>query len=202
MSLAFQIRGMELTESFIELFERMNPILWQRIEKKEITMDELIRTRFDIMFAEAGIALDGYEFEKDFRKNLFNSAERVDNADEFLKYLSRKYPIYLASNGQQKQQENRIEIAGLSPYVTDIFTSERMGYSKPDICFFDRCFDLLGGITPEKTMFIGDSLTADVLGGNRFGMKTCWFDYHGSGNDSGIIPDYTIYSLLEIERIL
>ena len=154
------------------------------------------------MFKEAKVPLDGYEFELSFRKNLFHSAEKVTGAEETLKYLSEKYLVFAASNGLQKQQENRLEIAGLLPFVNGVFTSEIMGASKPNYDFFKGCFESINGIKPENTLIIGDSLTADIKGGKDFGLLTCWFNYQNEDNHLDIDPDYTIYSLDEIKKIL
>ncbi len=202
MDLAFKKRSMTRPDGFFEIFKRNNDILWKKLENKEITLDDLIKTRFNIIFNDAGIDLDGYEFELDFRKHLFYSAEKVNGAEEFLKYLSEKYDLYAASNGLQNQQENRLELSGLSPYFKDVFTSERMGASKPSKDFFDGCFNLLYGIDKTEVMLIGDSLTADISGGKDFGVLTCWFNYLNEENLLGIKPDYTIYSLDEIKKIL
>lgn len=55
------------------------------------------------------------------------------------------------------------------------FVSEKIGVDKPDVRFFERCLEQLPGIRAEKCMIIGDSLTADIAGGQAAGMETCWF---------------------------
>ena len=48
---------------------------------------------------------------------------------------------------------------------------------------------------------IGDSLTADIEGGARFWMRTCWYD-HNLTNESSDLPDFTVRSLSEIKKYL
>lgn len=200
--MAFEKRNFKQPDGFFEVFKRNNDILWKKIELKEMTVDDLIRTRFNIIFKEAEISLDGYQFELDFRKNLYCSAEKVEFAEELLKYLSGKYRVFAASNGLQQQQENRLELSGLLPFVSDVFTSERMGTSKPGFEFFKGCFDAIGDINPNEVILIGDSLTADIKGGKDFGLLTCWFNYQNEDNPFGIEPNFTVYSLEEIKNIL
>ena len=45
---------------------------------------------------------------------------------------------------------------------------------------------------------VGDSLTSDVLGANRFGFDSCWFNSKGKRNDTQIIPKYEIKTLKEL----
>lgn len=202
IDMSFEMHSFPQPEDFFEIFKRINDVLWKKIELCQMTFDDLVKTRFDIMFKEANVPLDGYEFELSFRKNLFHSAEKVVGAEEMLEFLSEKYLVFAASNGLQKQQENRLEIAGLLPFVNDVFTSERMGASKPNPDFFKGCFDLLDGIKPENAIIIGDSLTSDIKGGKDFGISTCWFNYQNEDNHLGVEPDHTIYSLDEITKIL
>ncbi|WP_295265127.1 HAD hydrolase-like protein [Selenomonas sp.] len=59
------------------------------------------------------------------------------------------------------------------------FISEQVGVQKPDPRFFEPCFETLRAdgldMRPDETILIGDSLTSDVAGGKRYGMKTCWY---------------------------
>ena len=48
---------------------------------------------------------------------------------------------------------------------------------------------------------IGDSLTADIVGGKNAGIKTCLFDVKGL-DYSTFSPDYVIYKLKEAKEFL
>jgi len=54
----------------------------------------------------------------------------------------------------------------------------------------------------ESTLMIGDSLTADILGGNQAGIDTCWYNLNNIENTTGIIPTYEIRNLSELYNIL
>ena len=56
-------------------------------------------------------------------------------------------------------------------------------------------------------MMIGDSLTADIEGGQAYGMSTCWFVHSGDKsaiqqNNGGKAADHIIYELAELKNIL
>ena len=52
-------------------------------------------------------------------------------------------------------------------------------------------------------MMVGDSLSSDILGGNRAGLKTIWYQKDPQVTDNGDIhPDYRIHSLSELTELL
>ena len=56
------------------------------------------------------------------------------------------------------------------------------------------------GLLPQDVLFVGDSVTDDILGPKAVGMKTAWIDRTGMGGDQG--QDYTITDLGELKQIL
>ena len=87
-------------------------------------------------------------------------------------------------------------------YFKKIFVSEKMGALKPAKEFFDGCLKEMGDITPNEIAIIGDSLTADILGGKEYGLKTIWFNPNNLPEPKSLSPDHTVNSLLEIKQIL
>ena len=60
----------------------------------------------------------------------------------------------------------------------------------------------MDGATKSQTVMIGDSLTADIKGGNDYGIITVWLNNGGMENNTDIAPDKTVNNLLEIKKIL
>lgn len=196
--------GIELDDSFFGVFKVINDYLWRQIEDKKITKDELWNMRFNMVFSECGIDFsNGALFDTKYRENLFNTAVPVDNAIDVLRYLKSKYKICVTSNSiRHDQQVNRLEIAGMMQYIDKVFTMENIGYAKPDTRFFDACLISLGNIEKDEILLIGDSLSADIMGGINFGIKTCWFNFENEPEPKDIHPDFIITSLTEIKEIL
>ncbi len=189
----------EYEKEFFEVFTVVNDSLWLKIEKGELTKFELHRIRFNMIFERIGISFDGETFEKTFREFLRKSFEKVDGAEELLKYLSTKYSVFAVSNASHKEQLQRLELAGLSKYVKDCFVSEAIGAEKPSAKFFDFCFEK-SKVKKEQTIMIGDSLTADIVGGKDYGLKTIWFNKFNKKLSP--LPDFTVTNLIEIKNIL
>lgn len=181
-------------EEYFEVFLQVNREMWQQIEEGSLTYEGLLRDRFDRIFARIGMELDGPAFEDYFRKELFSGAIPVDGAMELLESLSGRYVLCAASNGPYEQQLNRLRVAGMLPYFTHLFISERVGYSKPAEAFFAHCLSTLE-LTPAEVLMVGDSYGSDIVGAKACGIKTCYF---GVGAEA----DHTVDSLLRIGDIL
>lgn len=189
-------------DSFFSVFTQVNNSLWEKLEKRRITKDELYSKRWDMIFERFGIKYDGALFEKSFLYHLNNSAVCVPYANELLRYLYPRYTLCITSNAPHKQQLQRLKNADMLRYIYKVFTSEKIGIEKPDKKFFDACFAELGTVFAGEVMIIGDSLSADICGGAGYGMKTCWFNPRGNALTGSVKPDYIVSSLEEITNIL
>lgn len=177
MAQVFCDYGLPFDEGKFETFTAMNDMLWQRVERSELTKDRLFEIRWNMIFERLGInGIDGRVFERDFHKYLNVSCVKVQGAEDALSYLSGKYKVYVASNAPKDQQPKRMRLAGLDKYIDGYFISETLGAPKPDKRFYDACFAQLKGVSPCQTLMIGDSLSADIDGARDYGMKTCWFN--------------------------
>ena len=201
MHCAADAMGITLPNDFLSLFHRINNTFWERMERGEITNQEIYDTRFNVIFREAGISADGKLFEKEFKKGLHESHIPVEGAMDLLEYLSPKYRLFAASNGPYEQQKYRLSQAGMLHLFEDIFISERIGCSKPMPGFFDVCYSLLRDVSPTETVMIGDSLTSDVAGAHNYGIPTIWFNKNGKP-DCPEEVDFEVTSLSEIKKIL
>jgi len=54
----------------------------------------------------------------------------------------------------------------------------------------------------DKILIIGDSLTADVAGGNNAGIDTCWLNPKDIANQTGATPTYEITDLKQILTVI
>ncbi len=182
-------------ENAMEIFHPINNGLWEKINSGELTLDGLYKVRWNKVLSAMGIDYDGEEFEKHFLKTLHETAVKTEGALELVKYLSGKYTLHVASNAPERQQRLRLEKAGLLQYFDKIFTSENIGYAKPQPEFYAFC---LKGLIPDNCCMIGDSLSADVDGAEKAGMKAIWFNKKGQNETRNVV----VTSLAEIMNIL
>lgn len=186
-----------------EVFNKINHMLWVKIEDGLLSRDELYRIRWNTIFSELGITnVNGESFERGFRARIAETAIPVDGSIELLSYLHKKYTVIVASNASFSQQFNRLKKAGMTKYIDKIITSELAGFSKPACEFFDYCIKTAELGDKSRIILIGDSINADIIGGQNYGLKTCWFNFYNAECPDNVKPDYTVNKLIEIKNIL
>ena len=80
-----------------------------------------------------------------------------------------------------------------------MITSERSGYKKPDERMFRFSLEAAGAI-PKKSLMIGDSLEADILGAQNVGIDQVYFNPEEKSHST--ILTYEIKSLAELKNFL
>ncbi len=194
--------GLEPTEEVMARYSLINKAHWERLERKELTREEVLVGRFAVLFGEYGIAVDPTLCARTYENNLSIGHYFLPGAYEAVESLSKKYKLYLASNGTAKVQAGRLASANISHFFQEIFISQEIGANKPDIAYFNGCFAKIPDFDVSKSMIVGDSLTSDILGGIQAGMKTCWVNSTGKPARADIQPDYEIKTLSELESLL
>jgi putative hydrolase of the HAD superfamily len=121
---------------------------------------------------------------------------------EVLDQLKSKYKLLLLTNGSPDLQKEKLAgVPQLAPYMDHIVISGQFGEGKPAVSIFEHAIKLLG-IEANEGVMIGDKLTTDILGSNRFGMRNMWINRHGLQRTDEIIPSFEISSLREIQGII
>lgn len=200
---AMAAAGAAVTEREYRIYSAVNEGLWKAFERGEIEKDSIREGRFGLTFEKIGFSGDGLAAEKDYERFLAEGHELIPCAREVLEFLAARYPLYVVTNGFAAVQRNRLRMADIERYMTDLFISEEIGYQKPKKEFFDRCFQKIGGdLAPSQVLLVGDSLTSDILGANLAGLDACWFNPEGKENGTGARPDYEIRSLTQLKGLL
>ena len=179
----------------------MNQKLWSSFEKGEIKREELLHTRFSILFEKVGLTLNGVHLDNLYRQYLEESAVLIDGAKSLLQKLAKQYDLYVVTNGVARTQFIRLNNSELATYFKDIFVSEEVGYQKPMKEFFNHVFEKIPHHSVDETLIIGDSLTSDIQGGINAGIDTCWFNPKGPINVTHN-PTYEINQLQTLENML
>lgn len=158
----------------------------------EIELDEI-----DDLTAFAFLDDEGFDWHHDMNKTV-NILRRktipvlVANSDKY-------YPT--SSN------DVAIAIGGLSRLIESVLNQKFIRFGKPDSQMFMYALEDLnrfGNYTKSDILMIGDTLHTDILGGNKFGLKTMLVlsgntrpdNVNLKINSTGIIPDYVSDSIL------
>ena len=195
-------QGITPSDEVCELYSRINLKYWQRLERGEVSRQQVSVGRFEELFAQLGWEADAQDAADRYAGYLGMGHYFLPGAYETLPVLASRCKLYLASNGTAAIQHGRLDSAQMRRFFRDIFISEEMGANKPSIEFFSRCFARIEGFAPEKAMIVGDSLTSDILGGKNAGIATCWINPTHKQPRADIVPDYQIEALHQLPALL
>ncbi len=113
--------------------------------------------------------------------------------------LSEKYSIAIGSTTDTEPLLQNIKNTSLSK-ISDIYTSENLGYYKPDQNFYKEILNRTNW-KPEECVFVGDSLDDDIIGPINAGMSAILIDRKDRYDrwPEGVDK---IHSLMEIDNVL
>ncbi|MGB0403273.1 MAG: YjjG family noncanonical pyrimidine nucleotidase [Salibacteraceae bacterium] len=162
---------------FIHVYERINENMWAGYRDGSISKNTLRKDRFPRALAAFNInddklaqeINDYYLSHSPLKSNLF------DHAHTTLDYLKSKYKMYIITNGFEEVQNVKMKGSDLDRYFEKVITSEMVGVRKPDPKIFDFALSEANAKS-EFSVMIGDDLIADVLGGQKAGMKGVFFN--------------------------
>lgn len=140
---------------------------------------------------------EGFDWNRDINKTV-----------NFLR--KNNIPIIVANSDKYYPTSNNdvaVAIGSISRLVESVLNQKFIRFGKPDSQMFMYAYDELnktGSFDKSDILMVGDTLHTDILGGNKFGLKTLLVL---SGNtraesvqlkisSSGIIPDFIADSIL------
>jgi len=193
--------GIDPKEEVLARYSEINIAQWKLLEQGKLTRSQVKLQRYQILFNEINANCSA-EYATEYYENLLGIGHYfVEGAQEALRSLSEDFRLFIASNGTARVQRSRIESAGIWGYLSGLFISQEIGYDKPSLDFFNRCFTHIDGFCKAKTAIVGDSLTSDIKGGNDAGITTVWYNPKGVVNNSDIKPCFEVQHLAELEPL-
>lgn len=148
----------------------------------------------DIDDISAFVFLDDEGFDWNYDINKTVNFLRRKNLPVIVANSDRYYPV--------SSHDVAIATGGIARLVESILKQKFIRFGKPDSQMFMYAFDELnktgGNYTKGDILMVGDTLSTDILGGNKFGLKTMLVlsgntrpdNVDMKINSSGIIPDY------------
>ncbi|PMQ16350.1 YjjG family noncanonical pyrimidine nucleotidase [Janthinobacterium sp. AD80] len=183
-------------------YQEINVDLWKRFELGTVTKDFLKVERFRKSFQENAVDLDPELASRVYLESLPDTVVLLDGAKQVCAALSAIGEVGIITNGVEAIQNRRIAASGLGGYISFVATSEACGHAKPDVRFFEYATKMASAFNKETTVIIGDRLDADILGANRYGIDSCWFNPERLANTSAAVPTYEVSNLLDIAAAL
>jgi len=190
-------------QAYKDYYVPMNKALWKDLEQKKISKQELVNTRFSRLFAHFGQEKDGSFLAQRYQFYLAQQGQTFSGAHELLDSLiERDYELYAATNGITAIQTGRLEQSGIAPFFKEIFISEQLHSQKPDPEFYEKIGARIPNFEKKYALMIGDSLSADIQGGNNAGIDTIWYNPHHLENKTQVQPTYEVHSYKDLLNCL
>ncbi len=165
----------------------------EHISVKDIDLDAI-----DDIAAFVFLDDEGFDWNYDINKTV--NLLRRKNIPVIVANSDKLYPV--------SKRDVAVATGGLAKLVESMLNKKFIHFGKPDSQMFMYAFDELnkfGTFTKNEILMVGDNLNTDILGGNKFGVKTTLVL---SGNttaeeaplqihSSGIIPDFICTSIMQ-----
>jgi len=195
--------GIEDIQVYKDYYVPMNKALWKNLEQKKISKQELVNTRFSRLFAHFGVEKDGAYLAERYQFFLSKQGQTFPGVEDLLKNLIHQgYELYAATNGITFIQTGRLEQSGIATFFKEIFISEQLHTQKPDAAFYEKIGARIPNFNKNQTLMIGDSLSADIQGGNNAGIDTIWYNPHHLENKTQAQPTYVVDSYKALLELL
>lgn len=193
----------ECTDEMVARYSEINKRYWEKLERRELTKQEVLLGRFEEFFALENIKTDCVpEFNREYQLCLGDTICFNDNSFELLSILRSRVKQYAVTNGTKVAQSKKLDRSGLIRIFDDVFISEDIDVEKPGIGFFAHVWEKIGAHKPHEVMIVGDSLTSDMQGGNNAGILCCWYNPEHLPLTKDLKIDYEIDDLWQISDIL
>lgn len=199
----FNVHHWQLTPELQRQYHAYNQGLWRELEQGEITYEELSEMTFhDFIKEHFGLEIDGQKMMNEYRSYFGEAHQLLPGVEDTLKFAKKQgYKLTVLSNGEKFMQNHRLELAGVKKYFDLIVTSEEAHYSKPNVHAFDYFFSRTE-IGPNDTVFFGDGLQSDILGAERYGFDSIWYNHRHRKNTLNLHPKFEVENYPEFVKLM
>jgi YjjG family noncanonical pyrimidine nucleotidase len=197
-----QSLGVEDFDAFYRNFSEANRYYWALLERKEITVEQLRRSRFKAAFNKMDIEITeefSLEMTSVFLDLLPKKSRLIEGAIDILDYLKPRYQLHIISNGWQDIQINKMKNSGILHYFDAIITNEMANARKPEKGIFDHALKLANAPLSSSLM-IGDNYEADILGAKNADFDTVF--YNPEKQETIEKPTFEIFKLTDMKAFL
>ncbi len=198
-------RGYTPDEDTVAIYSQINSSLWEAFSRGEVEQDFLLEERFRRFMSVMGGDHDPAQFNLDYQRQLGANPILIPGAVEFCRNLQGMgCTLAIVTNGATVAQKGRYYNSPIKELVplSHLFISQEIGVGKPDPLFFDHVCRNMGILDRTDAVVVGDSLSSDIMGGNRAGIETIWFNPKNSPLTGAAKPTYTVTNYARAEQII
>jgi putative hydrolase of the HAD superfamily len=184
-----------------EVWKHLSTKYFEGFLANKLLFQEQKRLRMIELFKMVKINLTNEEADEKFRKYFSFYQENwkayTDVIEVLDKLKEKGYLLGVISNGDYRQQVEKLQRIGVKEYFDCVITSSEVGAAKPDkIIFREACRHTNNPI--ENCYYVGDRLDTDALGSKLAGMRGIWLNRTDKQHHSEIIVIKSLEELIDV----
>lgn len=161
-------------ETVVTTYRKHSKSLWEELTKGNVTREHVRYQRFVNTLTEFNLpTTNAVQMGDIYLKIYRNYWKLYDGALEVLRHLKKQFCLGMITNGFSDVQHKKLDRFQLYDYFDVIVICDEIGFLKPNPKIFEFA-ERESGAKTNEIIFVGDSYTADILGGHAAGWKTIW----------------------------
>ena len=202
-------------EEFVSLYKPHNIELWDKYGKDLVTKAYLSFDRFFYPLTHGSkveerlktkserleVAALAEQLSEDFLNLTTAHFSLLEGAEDLVRYLAKKYPLTVVTNGFVEVQYEKFDKSGLRDCFAHIVLSEEVGCQKPNPRIFEEALRM-NNLSADDVVMIGDSWNSDIQGAINAGIDQIWIRKSQDPLPEGQSATYLVQSLSEVMEIL
>ncbi len=194
----FKLNNIEVSiVEFLSHYEPINLKYWKLYREEKIEKKALRFGRLNDAFLAMKHQLDEnliFKLSDDYIKYLTTFNHLFENTFEILDYLNLNYNLHIITNGFEEAQHKKLSSSKIIHYFNTVTNSEMVGVKKPNPKIFNYALNL-ANTEIDRSIMIGDSYEADIIGAKSIGMDVIFFDINDTVIDTDIKQVNNLISL-------
>jgi len=165
-------------EDFLRVYIPINFEFWKYYREGKISKEDLRFQRLKKTFDTLGFGVSNAlinRLSEQYIQYLSTYNHLFPNTVDILNYLRPKYTLHIITNGFHEVQHKKLRNSKIDTYFNQVINSEMAGVKKPDPVIFELALSKAKAL-PNRSMMIGDSLEADIIGAKAVGLHTLHFN--------------------------
>ena len=163
-------------DRYFSIYHEINEKLWALYRDNKLSKNILRGRRFEESLELNNTPMPGMgdQINEAYLNEMPKQLKLVPGTISVLDYLHHKYKMAIITNGFREVQSDKLIQSGLEKYFDKLFISEEVGAQKPHRKIFEHAVKSMNA-PKSKSLMIGDSWDADIVGAMQFGMDQVYY---------------------------
>lgn len=164
-------------DEFLLQYVPINLKYWKLYRDAKIDTETLRFDRLNETFKAVNFEVEDdlvHTLSHQYIAHLSTFTHVFENTFEILDYLKVNYTLHIITNGFDELQQKKMKHSKIDHYFKTVTTADSAGVKKPNPIIFEYALNS-AKVEADKSVMIGDSYEADIIGASNVGMDTIYF---------------------------